>query len=114
MVSSMNSNPIIIAMANPIPEIMPDTAKKAGAMIVATGRSDFPNQVNNALAFPGVFRGAIDARAKITQEAKLASVTAIVDYHKTTLGLGNLMPSILDSGVHMAVARAVYNILKAH
>lgn len=114
MVKSMNSNPIIIAMANPVPEIMPDIARKAGAILVATGRSDFPNQVNNALAFPGVFRGAIDARAKITKEAKLAAVTAIVNYHTTKLGLRNLMPSILDGGVHMAVARAVYNSLKAH
>lgn len=111
MVKSMNLKPIIIAMANPVPEIMPDIAKKAGATIVATGRSDFPNQVNNALAFPGVFRGAIDARAKITKEAKLAAVTAIVDYHKTKLGNRNLMPSILDVEVHKVVAKMVYNTL---
>jgi len=78
MVRSMNENPIIFAMANPIPEIMPQEAKEAGALVVGTGRSDFPNQVNNVLAFPGIFRGALDVHAKeINEEMKLAAVYAI-------------------------------------
>ena len=74
----MNENPVIFAMANPNPEIMPDDAKAAGAMVVGTGRSDFPNQVNNVLAFPGIFRGALDVRAtNINEEMKIAAVNAI-------------------------------------
>ena len=80
MIRSMNKNPIIFAMANPTPEIMPDDAKNAGAFIVGTGRSDFPNQVNNVLAFPGIFRGAIDAKAtQFTHDMKLAAVHAIAE-----------------------------------
>ena len=78
MVKSMNDNPIILAMANPVPEIMPDVAKKAGARVVGTGRSDFPNQVNNVLAFPGLFKGALEGRAEsITEDMKLAAAEAI-------------------------------------
>ncbi|MDR2605850.1 MAG: NADP-dependent malic enzyme, partial [Oscillospiraceae bacterium] len=78
MVRTMNSDPVIFAMANPVPEIMPDAAKAAGAAIVGTGRSDFPNQINNVLAFPGIFRGALDIRAKqITESMKLAAAAAI-------------------------------------
>jgi len=78
MVRSMAKKPIIFAMANPTPEIMPDIAHRAGAFIVATGRSDFPNQINNVLAFPGVFRGALDCRAReINEEMKLAAADAI-------------------------------------
>ena len=78
MVKSMNKNPIIMAMANPTPEIMPDEAKAAGARVICTGRSDFPNQVNNLLAFPGVFRGALDVRATdINEEMKIAAAYAI-------------------------------------
>ncbi len=80
MVRSMNTEPIIFAMANPLPEIMPEEAKEAGALVIGTGRSDFPNQVNNVLAFPGIFRGALDVRAKeINEEMKLAAVYAIAD-----------------------------------
>lgn len=78
MVSSMNSDAILFAMANPVPEIMPDAAKAAGARIVGTGRSDFPNQVNNVAAFPGIFKGALECRARqITEEMKLAAAKAI-------------------------------------
>ena len=78
MVSSMNSDAILFAMANPVPEIMPDVARAAGARVVGTGRSDFPNQVNNVVAFPGIFRGALEGHAKqITEEMKLAAAEAI-------------------------------------
>ena len=80
MVASMNKDAILFAMANPIPEIMPDLAKKAGARVIGTGRSDFPNQINNVLAFPGIFRGALDARAsRITESMKVAAAYAIAD-----------------------------------
>ena len=108
----MDKAPIIFAMANPVPEIMPDEARRAGAGIVGTGRSDYPNQINNALAFPGVFRGAIDARAKITDKMKLAAVAAIVSYHQKNLAKNKLMPRVLDSKVHQVIARAVYSAAK--
>lgn len=111
MIKSMEKNPIIIAMANPVPEVMPEVAFEAGAKIVATGRSDFRNQVNNALAFPGIFRGAIDAGLQISKESKLVAVQAIIDYHKPSLSIDNLMPDILDPEVHRCVAQAVYNSL---
>ncbi len=111
MIKSMEKDPIIIAMANPIPEVMPEVAFGAGAKIVATGRSDFPNQVNNALAFPGIFRGAIDAGVQINKESKLVAVQAIIDYHKSDLSIDNLMPDILDPEVHRCVAQAVYHSL---
>ena len=78
MVASMNKDAILFAMANPVPEIMPDLAKAAGAKVVGTGRSDFPNQVNNVVAFPGIFKGALEGRAtQITEEMKLAAANAI-------------------------------------
>ncbi len=107
MVRSMNRDAVIFAMANPVPEIWPDAAKKGGAVIVGTGRSDFPNQINNVLAFPGIFRGALDARAtRITDEMKVAAAHAIADYlpkpHKE-----RILPNILDKDVTVAVAQAV-------
>ena len=107
MICSMNKDPIVFAMANPVPEIWPDEACEAGAAVVGTGRSDFPNQINNVLAFPGIFRGALDARAKrITDEMKIAAAHAIADYVKKP-HRNRIMPSILDKGVTRAVAKAV-------
>lgn len=107
MVESMNAKAIIFAMANPDPEIMPDVAKKAGAAVVATGRSDFPNQVNNALAFPGVFRGALDNQVgKITDEHKIAAAKAIASLVKNPTA-DKIIPSVLDKKVVPAVARAI-------
>ncbi len=103
----MNDKPIIFAMANPTPEIMPDIAKQAGAYIVGTGRSDFPNQINNLQAFPGIFKGALSVRAKqITEEMKHAAARAIASMvkHPTT---ENIMPSALDKNVAEAVAHEV-------
>lgn len=109
MVKSMNSDPIILAMANPVPEIMPDRAKAAGARIVGTGRSDFPNQINNVLVFPGLFRGALDVRAtEINQEMKIAAAYAIANYiDEKELNEENIIPSALDKKVATAVANAV-------
>ncbi|MGN1132936.1 MAG: NADP-dependent malic enzyme [Oscillospiraceae bacterium] len=109
MIQSMNEKPIIFAMANPTPEIMPDKAKEAGAAVVGTGRSDFPNQINNVLVFPGVFRGALDCRAKdINSEMKIAAAHAIADYiPDNELNAENIIPSALDKNVAMAVAKAV-------
>ena len=107
MVRSMNPDPIIFAMSNPTPEIMPDKAKKAGARIVATGRSDFPNQINNVLAFPGVFRGTFDARAsQITEKMKLAAAKALAALVKKPTE-DRILPYALEKGVAEAVARAV-------
>ena len=107
MVRSMNRDAIVFAMANPVPEIWPDAAKKAGAAIVGTGRSDFPNQINNVLAFPGIFRGALDARAtRITDEMKVAAAHAIADYLKKPTR-DRILPNILDKDVTIAVAQAV-------
>ncbi|MEK7095751.1 MAG: NADP-dependent malic enzyme [Patescibacteria group bacterium] len=107
MVKSMNKNAIIFAMANPTPEIMPDIAKQAGAAVVATGRSDFPNQVNNALAFPGVFRGALDNKVKkITDKHKIAAAKAIARLiEKPTAD--KIIPSVLDKKVVPAVAKVI-------
>jgi len=109
MVRSMAPNPIIFALANPVPEIMPDEAIAAGAKVMATGRSDFPNQVNNSLAFPGIFRGALDVRAReINDEMKIAAAEAIaslIDEH--TLSEGTIIPHALDFRVPPAVAAAV-------
>jgi len=106
MVASMNKNAIVLAMANPVPEIMPDAAKAGGAVIVGTGRSDFPNQINNVLAFPGVFRGVLDARANdITEKMKIAAAQAIASYINPTSDC--ILPSPLDKGVAAAVAKAV-------
>lgn len=109
MVSSMHRDPIIFAMANPVPEIMPNIAKEAGALVVGTGRSDFPNQVNNVLAFPGIFRGALDVRAKeINEEMKLAAVYAIAGLIPAEeLHANHVIPDPFDPRVAAQVAVAV-------
>ena len=109
MIKSMNPDPVIMAMANPVPEILPDEAKAAGARIVCTGRSDFPNQVNNLLAFPGIFRGALDVRAKeINEEMKIAAAGAIASLiHESELNETNIIASPLDPRVAPTVAAAV-------
>ena len=109
MISSMAKDAIVFPMANPVPEIMPDKALRAGARIVGTGRSDFPNQINNVLAFPGIFRGALDVLATdINDEMKLAAAKAIAGYIKDEeLNEENIIPSALDRNVSAAVARAV-------
>ena len=109
MVASMNQGAILFAMANPTPEIMPDLAKKAGAAVVGTGRSDFPNQVNNVLAFPGIFKGALEGRAKqITEEMKLAAAYAIAELvPEDKLSADFIMPYAFDPRVSEAVAKAV-------
>lgn len=109
MVKSMNARPVILAMANPTPEIMPDVAKEAGAFIVGTGRSDFPNQVNNVLAFPGIFRGAIDARAKrITRKMKIEAAYALAGCVENPT-VDEILPSPLDKSVAKKIAKAVQN-----
>lgn len=109
MVKTMNASPMIFAMANPVPEIMPDEAKAAGAAVVGTGRSDYPNQINNVLAFPGIFRGALDVRAKdINEEMKRAAAFAIADLiSDEELNEEYILPSALDKRVAPAVAAAV-------
>ncbi|NRG47539.1 malic enzyme-like NAD(P)-binding protein [Bacillus sp. CRN 9] len=109
MVESMKEDPIIFAMANPTPEIMPSEAKAAGALVVGTGRSDFPNQVNNVLAFPGIFRGALDVRAThINEQMKVAAVEAIASLiSKDELNADYVIPAPFDSRVAPAVAAAV-------
>ena len=109
MVRSMNPQPIIFAMSNPVPEIFPDEAKAAGAAVVGTGRSDFPNQINNVLAFPGIFRGALDVRAKdISDEMKIAAARAIADVvSDSELCAEYIIPSPLNRNVAPAVAQAV-------
>jgi len=112
MVASMNKDSIIFAMANPVPEIMPDVAKAAGARVVGTGRSDFPNQVNNVVAFPGIFKGALEGRASlITQEMKLATALAIASLVKEEdLTEDNILPEAFNPEVAKVVSEAV----KAH
>lgn len=109
MVESMNEDPIIFAMANPVPEIMPEEAKEAGASVIGTGRSDFPNQVNNVLAFPGIFRGALDVYAThINEEMKVAAVHAIADLiTEDELSPDYVIPNPFDPRVAPAVARNV-------
>ncbi len=109
MVKNMNENPILFPMANPTPEIMPDLAKEAGAAVVGTGRSDFPNQINNVLAFPGIFRGALDVRASdINDEMKIAAAHAIASFvTDDNLSADYIIPSALDKSVATAVAEAV-------
>ena len=109
MVASMNHDSILFAMANPVPEIMPDVAKAAGARIVGTGRSDFPNQVNNVVAFPGIFRGALEGHAKqITEEMKLAAAEAIAGLvSDEQLNDGFIMPEAFDPRVADVVSKAV-------
>lgn len=112
MVTSMNSDAILFAMANPVPEIMPDAAKAAGARVVGTGRSDFPNQVNNVIAFPGIFKGALEGRAtQITEEMKLAAALAIAGLvPESELNENHILPEAFDPRIADAVAEAV----KAH
>lgn len=109
MVASMNPDSILFAMANPVPEIMPDVAKAAGARVVGTGRSDFPNQVNNVVAFPGIFKGALEGRAtQITEEMKLAAAEAIAGLvPEDELNEDNIMPEAFDPRVADLVAEAV-------
>lgn len=109
MVASMNMDAILFAMANPVPEIMPDLAKAAGAKVVGTGRSDFPNQVNNVLVFPGIFKGALEGRAAaITEEMKLAAAEAIAGLvEPSQLNENNILPEAFDPRVADAVSRAV-------
>ena len=109
MVASMNRDAILFAMANPVPEIMPDIAKAAGAKVVGTGRSDFPNQVNNVVAFPGIFKGALEGRAaKITEEMKLAATNAIASLvPDEELNEDNIMPEAFNPRVAEVVAEAV-------
>lgn len=109
MVASMNHDSILFAMANPVPEIMPDVAKAAGARVVGTGRSDFPNQVNNVVAFPGIFKGALEGRAtQITEEMKLAAAEAIAGLVPADkLSDDNIMPEAFDPQVAEVVANAV-------
>ena len=109
MVSSMNKDAIIFAMANPTPEIMPDLAKEAGARVVGTGRSDFPNQVNNVVAFPGIFKGALEGRAKqITEEMKLAAANAIASLvPDDQLSENFILPEAFNPEVAEVVSKAV-------
>ena len=109
MVASMNHDSILFAMANPVPEIMPDEAKLAGARIIGTGRSDFPNQVNNVIAFPGIFKGALEGRAKqITEEMKLAAALAIANLVKEEdLNDEHILPEAFDPQVAIKVSEAV-------
>ena len=109
MVASMNQDAILFAMANPVPEIMPDVAKAAGAKIVGTGRSDFPNQVNNVVAFPGIFKGALEGHARqITEEMKLAAANAIAGLvSDDELSADNIMPKAFDPRIADVVAAAV-------
>lgn len=109
MVSKMASDPIVFAMANPVPEIMPDTAKKAGVRVIGTGRSDFPNQINNVLAFPGIFRGALDVRASdINDEMKIAAAEAIAGIiADDELNEEYIIPDAFDKRVAENVAKAV-------
>jgi len=114
MVASMNHDSILFAMANPVPEIMPDAAKAAGARIIGTGRSDFPNQVNNVVVFPGIFKGALEGRAsRITEEMKLAAATAIAGLvPDEELNDENILPEAFDPRVARAVADAVKSHIK--
>ena len=109
MVASMAKDSILFAMANPTPEIMPDLAKEAGARIIGTGRSDFPNQVNNVVAFPGIFRGALECRATaITEEMKLAAANAIAGLvEDSQLSDDFILPEAFDPRVAVAVANAI-------
>lgn len=108
MVRSMAKDPILFAMANPVPEIMPDVALAAGAAVVGTGRSDFPNQINNMMAFPGVFRGALDVRARdINDEMKLAAAYALADLVGDDLAPDHIVPESFDTRITPAVAKAV-------
>ena len=107
MVRTMNSGPIIFAMANPIPEIMPDEAEKGGASVIGTGRSDFPNQINNVLAFPGIFRGLLDSGAvKVTDKIKINAARALAGYVEDPTA-ENILPDPLDKNVAVTIADSV-------
>ena len=114
MVKSMADRPIVFACANPTPEIFPEEAKLAGAAVVATGRSDFPNQINNVLAFPGIFRGALDVRAKdINDEMKIAAAYALADLvSPEELKEDYILPAAFDPRVKDAVSKAVARAAK--
>ncbi len=108
MIRTMATKPIIFALANPMPEILPDEAKNAGAFIVATGRSDFPNQVNNALCYPGLFRGMLDRNVKtVNNTIKIRAARAIAGFIKKPTP-NRIIPSIFDKGLHQAVARSIH------
>jgi malate dehydrogenase (oxaloacetate-decarboxylating) len=109
MAQTMHKDAIVFAMANPLPEILPEVAKKAGIKVMGTGRSDFPNQINNALVFPGMFRGALDAKVKqITDKMKIAAVNAIASLIKSNeLNANYVIPSVLDKRVVPAITKAV-------
>lgn len=109
MVKTMAKNPVIFAMANPVPEILPDAAKAAGAAVVGTGRSDFPNQINNVLVFPSLFRGALDAKATcITEEMLMAAVHALADsIPEDQLNPENILPTVFNKEASAALAHAV-------
>lgn len=113
MVASMNKDAILFAMANPVPEIMPDLAKEAGAKVVGTGRSDFPNQVNNVVAFPGIFKGALEGRAtQITEEMKLAAANAIAGLvSEEELNENNILPEAFDPRVADTVSKAIKDLI---
>ena len=113
MVASMNKDAILFAMANPVPEIMPDLAKEAGAKVVGTGRSDFPNQVNNVVAFPGIFKGALEGRAtQITEEMKLAAANALAGLvPEEELNENNILPEAFDPRVADTVSKAIKDLI---
>lgn len=111
MIRSMNKGPIIFALANPVPEIMPDEAAGAGALVVATGRSDFPNQINNALAYPGIFKGLLASGiTRVTSENKRAAAQTIFEYNRPSLALDKLLPSVLDKEVPTIIAAKIVNM----
>ena len=114
MVRSMAKDAIVMAMANPVPEIMPDLAKQAGAKVVGTGRSDFPNQINNVLAFPGIFRGALDVRAKeINEDMKMAAAKAIASLvSDEELNPDYILPMAFDKRIGETVAKAIADFAK--
>jgi len=114
MIKSMAADPIVFPMANPVPEIMPDLAKQSGAAVVGTGRSDFKNQINNVLAFPGIFRGALDVRATdINDQMKMAASLAIADLvSEKELSADFILPLAFDKRVGKAVAKAVAKAAK--
>ena len=109
MVGSMADKPIVFAMANPVPEIMPEEAKAGGAAVIGTGRSDYPNQINNVLAFPGIFKGALEVRARgITEEMKVAAAKAIAEMVSASeLSADKILPDPLNKAVADRVAQAV-------
>jgi malate dehydrogenase (oxaloacetate-decarboxylating) len=108
-IAQMSHQPIVFALANPIPEIMPEDARRAGAYVIATGRSDFPNQINNSLAFPGIFRGALDKGVRdITDEMKLAAAKKIAGLVKKPTA-DNVIPPVMTPGLVKAVASVIKN-----